>query len=157
MLLTPHTLVGLTLGATIANPAVAVPLSFFMHFMGDLVPHWDFYSNTEFEERRVGWRPFAVLVDLVVAVAIGLTVTYYALWVVKSTDLALNIFLCGIAAVLPDAMEAPHLFLDKNWKPFMLVGRLQGKLQFQAPLPWGILTQIFVMGVSLFILYYTLI
>jgi hypothetical protein len=148
MLLTPHTFVGVAIGATIQNPQAAVPISILMHFLGDLVPHWDFYSNTTKEERRVGWRPIAVMADLTIAVAVGLTATLYALWVVKDSALALNIFLCGIAAVLPDALEAPHIFLNKDIFPFTILVNIQRKLQFQAPLPWGVISQLLVIAVS---------
>jgi hypothetical protein len=152
MLLTPHTLVGIAIATAIPNPLIAAPLSFAMHFAGDRVPHWDFYSNTKKEDRLVGWRPLAVMADLVVGVAIGLTFTLYALWVVKNPNLSLNIFLCGIASVLPDALEGPYIFMKKepaflHWLTFM-----QKKMQFQAPLPWGIITQILVSGLSLFLI-----
>jgi hypothetical protein len=148
MLLTPHTIVGVAVGASVANPYIAVPISIFLHFMGDAVPHWDFFSNTTKEERLKGWRPIAVMADLVLAVGIGLTVTLYALWVLKEPALALNIFLCGIAAVLPDALEAPYIYMQKNTGFLKLLTGLQSRMQFQAPLPWGIITQLIVIMIS---------
>lgn len=148
MLLTPHTFVGIAIGSTISNPFIAVPLSFIMHFIGDKVPHWDFYSNTEKSERREGWRPIAVMADLVIGVAVGLTATYYILWVLKDSSLALNVFLCGIASVLPDALEGPYIYMKKEPKILRPITMIQKKMQFQAPLPWGILTQIFIILVS---------
>lgn len=144
MLLTPHTFVGIAIAVSIRNPYIAAPLSFFMHFMGDLVPHWDFYSNTKKEERVVGWRPLAVMLDLVIGVAVGLTATLYALWVIKDTALATNVFLCGIASVLPDALEGPYIFMKKEPWFLQIITRTQKKMQFQAPLPWGAITQILV-------------
>lgn len=151
MLLTPHTFVGVAIGASIKNPFIAVPLSFAMHFLGDKVPHWDFYSNTKKEERVVGWRPIAVMADLAVGVVVGLTSTLYALWVIHDTHLALNIFLCGIASVLPDALETPYIFMKKEPKILSYVTKLQKKMQFQAPLPWGILSQVLVISTSVFV------
>lgn len=139
------------MGASVGNPYLAVPLSFLLHFMGDLVPHWDFYSHTKREERLVGWRPVAVMGDLVCGVAVGLISTLYCLWVIQNSVLALNVFLCGIASVLPDALEAPHIFLKSEPKILQFVTSIQKKMQFQAPLPWGILTQFIVIGFSLFI------
>lgn len=152
MLLTPHTLVGIAIATSIRNPTVAVPLALGMHFMGDLVPHWDFYSHTKKEERVVGWRPMAVMFDLVVGVSIGLTSTLYALWVLQNKALAINIFLCGIASVLPDALEAPHIFMKTDPKILMPLINIQKKLQFQAPLPWGIITQILVVAISVIVM-----
>lgn len=148
MLLTPHTIVGVAIGSSIQNPFVAVPISVGMHFMGDLVPHWDFFSNTEREERLRGWRPIAVMADLVIAVAIGLTCTLYALWVLNNVPLAANIFMCGIGSVLPDALEAPHIYMHKDWKFLGVLTNIQKKLQFQAPLPWGLITQALVIVIA---------
>ncbi len=147
MLLTPHTFVGIAIATGIPDPYISFPLSFGMHFMGDLVPHWDFYSNTTVEQRLSGWRPLAVMADLVLGVAVGLTATYYALWGLNNPALAANIFMCGIGSVLPDALESPHLFLKKDIPILNQLGKIQGKLQFQAPLPWGMITQIIVIGV----------
>ena len=47
MLLTPHTLVGVAIATNISNPFLAIPLAFISHFLGDKIPHWDFYSNTK--------------------------------------------------------------------------------------------------------------
>jgi hypothetical protein len=149
MLLTPHTFVGIAIGATISNPVVAVPFSFAMHYFGDMVPHWDFYSHTTKEERLHGWRPIAVMADLTVGVTVGLTATLYALWALGGSQLALRIFLCGVAAVLPDVLEAPHIFLQKETKVLGALTRIQKKLQFQAPLPWGAISQLLVILVSL--------
>ncbi len=152
MLLTPHTFVGMAIGVSIQRPELAVPLSIAMHFLGDLVPHWDFYSHTTKEERRKGWRPIAVMADLIVGVAAGLVTTLYALWVLKDTPLALNIFLCGIAAVLPDALEGPYIFMDKEPKVLQGFTRLQRKMQFQIPLPWGAISQVLVIAISLLVI-----
>lgn len=148
MLLTPHTFVGIAIATAISNPFVAVPLSFLSHFAGDRVPHWDFYSNTPKEDRLKGWRPVAVMFDLVVGVAVGLTSTLYTLWVLKNPHLALNIFLCGIASVLPDVFETPYIFGKSEPKILSYLTRIQRKIQFQAPLPWGIISQILIIIVS---------
>ena len=151
MLLTPHTFVGIAIASLIPNPFIAVPLSFIGHFLGDKVPHWDFYSNTKKEERTTGWRPMAVMGDLAVGVAVGIAFTSYAYWSLNDVNYALNIFLCGIASVLPDALSSLDLFLGKKGKLLNLLNRTQSAMQFQAPLPWGIITQIIVIAISLYL------
>jgi len=150
MLLTPHTLVGVAIATNIPNPFIAVPLALLSHFLGDKVPHWDFYSNTKKEERIRGWRPLAVMGDLAVGVAIGVAYTTYFLWVKESELTALNIFLCGIAAVLPDALSSLSIIGSKENKFLEILNKIQSKMQFQAPLPWGILTQIIVILLSVY-------
>lgn len=144
MLLTPHTLVGVAIAATVPDISIAVPVSFVMHFMGDLVPHWDFYTHTTKEQRLNGWRPIAVMADLAIGIAVGMFFTLYALWVLKNPYLAASIFLSGIASVLPDALTGPSLYMDKVPFPFRWIHALQSRLQFPAPLPWGMFTQIIV-------------
>lgn len=151
MLLTPHTFVGVAIAGLISNPLISVPIAFIGHFLGDKVPHWDFYSNTKKEERTKGWRPLAVMGDLAVGVAVGVGFTSYAYWGLGNPALALNIFLCGIASVLPDALSSLDLFLGKQNKALNLLNRAQSAMQFQAPLPWGILSQILVIAISLYL------
>lgn len=144
MLLTPHTIVGVTIATSIHNPLVAVPLAFAFHFFGDMVPHWDFYTATTREQRIKGWRPLAVMADLAIGVALGVTFTLQALWVYHDRSLALNIFLCGIASVLPDVLTGPSIYLSKAPKLFNGIHKLQSKMQFPANLPWGVISQLIV-------------
>ena len=150
MLLTPHTLVGVAIATNISNPYIAIPIAFISHFLGDKVPHWDFYSNTKKEERVKGWRPLAVMGDLAVGVAVGVAYTTYFLWVKQDLSLALVTFICGIASVLPDALSGLTIIGGKENKFLELLNNVQSKMQFQAPLPWGILTQVGVILISLY-------
>ncbi len=150
MLLTPHTIVGVAIGATVQDPVAAGAISLSMHFLGDLVPHWDFFSHTTHEQRRTGWRPIAVMFDMAVGICIGLSAVLYALWVLNSPIIAVSIFVAGIASVLPDAIEAPLIYCGKDIAP--AVTNVQRRLQFQAPLPWGLLTQAVVIVLSAFVI-----
>jgi hypothetical protein len=149
MLLTPHTIVGIAIATNVSNPYLAVILAFLSHFLGDKVPHWDFYSNTKREERTVGWRPLAVMGDLAVGVAVGVAFTCYFLWVKNNPQTALTVFICGIASVLPDALSSLSIVGGKENKFLKILNKVQSKMQFQAPLPWGIITQILVVLISL--------
>jgi len=150
MLLTPHTMVGIAIATNIPNPYLAVILSFISHFLGDKVPHWDFYSNTKKEERTVGWRPLAVMGDLAVGVAIGVAYTCYFIWVKQDYIMATTVFFCGIASVLPDALSSLSIYDAKENKFLKTLNKIQSKMQFQAPLPWGVFTQIIVILLSYF-------
>ena len=150
MLLTPHTLVGVAIATNISNPFLAIPLAFISHFLGDKVPHWDFYSNTKKEDRVTGWRPLAVMGDLAIGVAVGVSYTTYFLWVKQDVALAISAFICGIASVLPDALSGLTIIGGKENKFLGILNKIQSKMQFQAPLPWGILTQVAVILISLY-------
>jgi predicted membrane protein len=152
MLLTPHVLVGMVVAKAVPNPIIAPILSVIMHFLGDLFPHWDFYSFTTREERLRGWRPIAVMADFGLGIAVGTAFTLHALWVQNNPALAVRCFICGIASVLPDALEAPHIFTNKKYIFIEKLANVQKQLQTQAPIPWGILTQILVIVFSLLLI-----
>lgn len=99
----------------------------------------------------------AVMADFGLAIAIGMFFSLHALWDQNNTMLALNVFLCGIGSVLPDALELPHVYMDKEPKFSYLVYSVQHRLQFQAPLPWGVLTQLFVCAASLLLIAHSII
>jgi hypothetical protein len=152
MLLTPHTIVGIAIATNIPNPYLAVILAFLSHFLGDKIPHWDFYSNTKREERVVGWRPLAVMGDLAIGVAVGVFFTCYYLFVKNDTLLAVTVFFCGVASVLPDALSSLTIVGGKENRFLKILNKIQSKMQFQAPLPWGIITQVIVIILSLFLI-----
>lgn len=153
-MLIPHTIVGAAIAVSISNPLIAAPLSFAMHLLGDRVPHWDFYAFTKREERLVGWRPLGVMADLGIGIAIGVALTLYCLWVLNKPALAFNVFVCGIASVLPDVLCGPVIYSGEK-APWILrmLGRLQSKMQFQEHMPWGLVTQIIVCVVAGLIFY----
>lgn len=152
MLLTPHTFVGVAVAATVPQTGIAVFISFILHFIGDLIPHWDFYCGTTKEERLKGWRPLAVMADLSIGIAVGLTFTLYALWVLKNPNLSLNIFLCGIASVLPDAITGPALYVKNSNGISKICHKIQSRLQNQTSFLFGIATQIIVVIFSLLLI-----
>ncbi|MBU0649962.1 hypothetical protein KJ605_00035 [Patescibacteria group bacterium] len=153
MLLTPHLLVGVAVAKSVPNPFIAVPLSVVMHFLGDKVPHWDFFSNAPREKRLKGWRPIAVMADFGLGIAVGVAFTLYALWVQDDPALAWRTFLCGIFSVLPDALEAPHIYTDAKIGLVEKITNFQRKMQSQAPLPWGLFTQVAIVLLCLFLIF----
>lgn len=152
MLLTPHTLMGIAVASAIPNPYISVPISFVLHFVGDAIPHWDFFTYTQKEERRKGWRTIAVMADLIIGVALGIGFVLYALWVKNDPSLSLNIFLCGVISVLPDALEGPYIYMDNEPKILQPLTKLQRRIQFPIPLPWGMLTQAVVVVAALLLI-----
>lgn len=151
MLLTPHTIVGIAIATAIPNPYIAVPVSIGFHFLGDLVPHWDYCykSNEGVVDKNY---PLKVMADMSIGIGIGMFFTLYFLWQMKNPGMALNIFLCGIASVLPDALTGPAI-LDENAKGLpKLMYKIQDKIHFVAPLPWGLISQLVVAGACLLLI-----
>jgi hypothetical protein len=148
MLLTPHTIVGVTIGTLVPDPIFSGPLSFGMHFIGDLVPHWD-YSIQNADGTKNSLYPMKVMADMALGIGIGMFFTLRALWVLHDPAMAISIFVSGIAAVLPDAITGGYLF-DSEVKGLpRLMFKIQSVIHSKAPLPWGLLSQILVAGVCL--------
>lgn len=152
MLLTPHTMVGVSVAYVLQNPFIAPPLSLMLHFVGDVLPHWDFYTNTTKEQKTTGWRPLAVMADFGLGIAVGVTATLYALWVLRDTTLALTVFLSGVMSVLPDVLTGPSIYMKNANSIFKKMHEFQRKLNTSAPLVVGVLTQLVVASVSIALL-----
>lgn len=151
MLLVPHTIVGIAIGVAVPNPYIAVPLSFGLHFLGDLVPHWD-YCYKSHDGVVDKYYPLKVMADMSLGIGLGLFFTFYALWQMQNPGLALNIFLSGIAAVLPDALMGPAMFDENAGGIPRLIYKIQNRIHFQAPLPWGLISQVIVAGICLLLI-----
>jgi len=157
MLLLPHTLVGLAAASVVKNPFLVAILSFALHFFMDKVPHWDFYSNTKNDDgsRTTGWRIFAFIVDFGIALCVGLFFVFNSLWYLGDSFLAINFLIGAVFSNLPDALEAPYVFHMNIYKKSKFLQKFtdfQRFCQTQAPLPWGILTQVVVSLVCVFLL-----
>ncbi|MCG2686102.1 hypothetical protein L6258_01905 [Candidatus Parcubacteria bacterium] len=151
VLLTPHTLIGVAIATRVRHPLWSPILAFLSHSLADMVPHWDFFTNLS--GRKVSGRQhLAILVDLGLGLVVGLFFTFRALWLLGDQSLALAIFLSATAANLPDAFEVPHYFLGYSSGIVAKVYEFQHRCHQRAPLPWGALTQLLVMGFCLLFL-----
>lgn len=145
-------MVGISVAYALQNPFIAPPLSLLLHFVGDVLPHWDFYTHTTKEQKTTGWRPLAVMADFGLGVAIGVTATLYAMWVLRDTTLALTVFLSGVMSVLPDVLTGPSIYVKNANSIFKKMHEFQRKLNTSAPLVVGVLTQLVVASVSVALL-----
>jgi len=150
MLLMPHTLAGIAIAASVPNPIISIPLSIIMHFVGDMIPHWDLYDKRT--DERTGWVDLGIMLDLVLGVAFGIFFTLYSLWILHNTSLALNILACGIFSVLPDAIMAPALYIKNPPKISKIMFGIQKKLHNHTALPYGLITQLLVVLLCLLLI-----
>ncbi|MEN9389257.1 MAG: hypothetical protein RLY61_341 [Candidatus Parcubacteria bacterium] len=145
-------MVGVSVAYVLQNPVIAPLLSLLLHFVGDVLPHWDFYTHTTKEQKTTGWRPLAVMADFGAGIAVGLTATLYALWVLHNTTLALTVFLSGVMSVLPDVLTGPSIYMKNANTFFKKMHEFQRKLNTSAPIVLGVFTQLVVVGISLVLL-----
>lgn len=152
MLLTPHTAVGIAIGAAIHNPVVAIPLAFLSHFGLDLIPHWDDVGLDELKHlghlprrpRRASpgaSRTFRIiLLDALISLSLLL---YFLYWAMPDYGVGITIFASAFAANLPDLFYVPIAFWRKRWGWAVWITKLQVKIQerSRAPMIWGLALQ----------------
>lgn len=151
MLLTPHTLVGIVIASKIGNPAIGLPLAFLSHFLGDRVPHWDFFTFNP--QAKITPKIFLlIMLDFFLGLLIGLFFTFRAL---PNLPLAATVFTAAFLANLPDGLEVPVIFFGRNNSWIRKLTDFQRWNQTRMRLPWGLFTQIFVIEVCLWLLLLT--
>jgi hypothetical protein len=140
MLDAAHALIGASLAKLIPDPAVGLPVALGCHFLGDLVPHWDWRTRPQGRSRLL--MIILALSDAGVGMALGWQLFYQS---VPLTYLALMMFI----SQLPDWLEAPwHVF---HWKfpPFSWIKKLQSRLHYKQDLPWGLVWQTLLVSLLL--------
>lgn len=152
MLELPHTIVGATLATKIGNPLLSLPLAFLSNFLLDILPHWNPHLYTELNGRGVISlkSKLIIIVDATLALVIGslLAIRFYP----DFSKVVLILAGCFFA-VISDVLEAPYFFLSwKNKHILKLIG-LQRKLQWNVPFLPGIISQISLILLCLFLIF----
>lgn len=144
MTATAHTLVGAAFAASFpSNPALGIGLSLVSHPFLDMIPHWDFGWNWRKKEKTTFFLQAAF--DLV----FGFALAYFLF----GQNINFWYFLsCIGASLIWDIVESPYWFFDWRFPPFSWVYKIQSRMQGKLALPWGIVTQIVVVGLIILIL-----
>lgn len=151
MLELPHTIVGVTIATKISSPIISLPLAFLSAFLVDLLPHWNPHLYTEMQrDGKVSKHSFLIcLLDSSFGLLLGLFFAF-RFW----PDIGrVTVVIAGwFFAALPDLLEAPYFFLGFK-KDFLLrFIHLQRRFQWNVPIIPGIISQIILVGVCLFLL-----
>src|SRR3989338_8758433 len=142
MTATAHALIGASLATIIANPYLGIPIAVLSHFIADLIPHWDAGTN----HRNKSMTRLKVEAALDVLLGFALVLILFRNF---SQTNPIYLFSMVIAAQLPDWIEAPSWMFGFKVPPFSWLDWLGHKLQSRLDLPWGLGTQIVVVGVLL--------
>ena len=139
MLETPHALVGMVIASIIPNPWVGLPLAFLSHFGVDTLPHWNWEPDA---------RPLSLLGIVLDLILLEILIGYLAF----RSPLRLNLAAGAFFAILPDLVEAPHIFLGFNNRYIQKLMRFQKNIQNRAPVLPGVITQLVVSALCFLIL-----
>lgn len=140
MTATAHALIGASIAAKVSNPIIGIPLAIFSHFLADLIPHWDVGTN----HREKTKTQLNIEASLDILLGFGLVFLIF-----QNQVNPIYLFSMVIAAQLPDWLEAPSWLLGLNIPPFTWFYWIGHKIQSRMQLPWGLVTQIIVVGLLL--------
>ena len=143
MTATAHALIGASIAAKIANPLLGIPLAIISHFAADLVPHWD--AGTNHRQKSM----MRLRVEAALDVLLGFALVLILFRNFAQTN-PVYLFSMVIAAQLPDWLEAPSWMFNMKIPPFTYMEAIGHKIQTRMQLPWGLVTQIAVVGIILF-------
>jgi hypothetical protein len=149
MILTPHLLLGAVIAVKIQNPFLAILLAFFSHYFLDFIPHIEYSIKNIIEKNWKKSLPDFLKLFLDFFFGIALILFF--------TNKAPIIFICSFFAILPDGMSFLNIIVKnkilKNHSELH-----QKKLHFlkhkKIPIFWRFLSQIMVIILSIFLLYY---
>ncbi len=139
MTATSHALIGASLASIITNPIIGIPVAIASHFAADLVPHWD--AGTNHRQKSALRLKIEATLDVLLGFALVLI-----LFRTQTLASPVYMFSMVIAAQLPDWLEAPSWMFGLKVPPFSWVDWLGHKLQSRMQLPWGLVTQVVIVG-----------
>lgn len=142
MTATAHALIGASIAVKIANPILGIPLAIISHFVADLIPHWD--AGTNHKKKSL----MRLRIEATLDVLLGFALTFL---IFRTLVDPLYLFIMVIAAQLPDWLEAPSFMFNIKIPPFTWLDWLGHKIQSRLELPWGLITQIVVVLLLVFL------
>lgn len=146
MTATGHAIIGTVIAAKIGNPYIAVPIAFASHFLADMVPHWD--TGTHYRKKSAITFFLQTFLDVMFGFILAGLVLYY---IFPFTN-PLYALLIIVVAQLPDWMMAPYVFFKMKKFPFSKWSYdIQTKLQNKQDKPWGIINQVAILLLLIFI------
>lgn len=136
MTATGHALIGTIIAAKIGNPALAVPIAFTSHIIGDFVPHWDVATN------RRKKKPNRFVFDIFLDISLGFILSFFLLSLIAPKTNFLYVAFIIIIAQSFDWFTAPYYLFHIKTVPFKWFYTLQKVFDKKLDKPYGIITQI---------------
>ena len=137
MTATAHALIGASIAAKVVNPVIGIPLAILSHFAADLVPHWD--AGTNHKNKSATRLKLEATLDVLLGFAL-------VFLIFRNLVDPTYLFVMVISAQLPDWLEAPSWMFGFKVPPFSWLDWLGHKLQARMQLPWGLVTQVVIVG-----------
>lgn len=143
MTATAHALVAGAIASSVSNPALGISLSLISHPLLDMIPHWDAAFGWRLKTKKRLFLESSA--DFMIGVGLSYLIfgQYINFWYFLA---------CVLVSLGPDLVEIPYWFFKWNFPPFSWVYQFQHHIQGRAKLPWGILTQVVMIGAIILML-----
>jgi hypothetical protein len=145
MFVTIHVATGAAISTLIANPLMSVPIAFGSHFALDAIPHWhDIVRGESFTKRTYKIST----ADFVVSIALTIFI------LVKTSNPNLLYGIIAASIMDSDAVWYP-LAASRGWRKIWpkYVSIIHGEIQNETKSYWGIVTQLVIFLLSLYIIF----
>jgi hypothetical protein len=154
MLELPHAIVGIAIAKAIPNPLIAIPLAVGSHFVLDMLPHWNPHFFTE--TQKFG-KPTKKSTDFATVEIICAGIVSFALALTQWPDIGRVLFFytAAIAGMSPDLVKIPFFFLKVRTGMLKKYVLFERSIQNDAEPPLGIITQVLVALVGLFVIFFS--
>jgi len=143
MLIITHAAVSAAIASMIPNPVISLPLAFGGHFVLDKIPHWP----DDAAEKKLSKNIYKVVsVDLIVSIVA-------IFWLARVTSNVIIVWAALIGSIMDiDAMFYHRKFIDIFKTPLPKpLSRFHGKVQNETGSVWGIVIQLAIITLSLFL------
>lgn len=165
MTITPHLLTGAALGSIASNYPLAILMGLFSHFILDAVPHLD--PGTLHNERPAGYTKEVDLAKVhendkpwplwIYVFAIAEFIVAWALvYILYCGRSNFGLIAAGaLAGILVDILDNPLFSFTLNWPIIKQIHYLHHRFHYDLPKAkwyWGALTEIIIIGGSLWFL-----
>ncbi len=139
-----HTVTGALVGATLGNPAIALPAALLSHLVLDVIPH----SGGGKDSHKTSWFKIELAIDAALSASFLLVVALLRLpeWPL--------LVACGILGAAPDLWWLPYWVWELQGKPrkFDRIGQFLAKIQWYER-PWGYAVEAVWLCISLYLFF----
>lgn len=139
-----HAATGGIIAYKIGSPLVSLPLALLSHAVLDLLPHWNPSLTKEKKKSgKISSKTILIIFfDCLIGLILGLKIASLAL---PDTKKAIIVVFGCLAGILPDLIEAPYFFLNKNFPLLKGLISFQSKHQWNVPFVFGVSSQILLL------------
>lgn len=128
MLSIAHGPTGAFIASKIPNPLISIPLCIAAHFVQDFIPHWDVGTGLS---KKVKSKKAAFLQELFIDLPLSVLIVYIFFQAGRPFDW--RPWLGWFAALIPDFIEFPRLFLKADPWPIRMINRFHKSIHHSTP------------------------